>query len=78
VPLGPRGEGESGHPIKRARCRTTDSRSTARGALSARVPRDLNELGPDWLELGVWLARSLLRYAARHFSKENTVRRDSL
>jgi hypothetical protein len=45
---------------------------------SACVPRDLNELGPDWLELRVWLARSLLRYAARNFSKENTVRRDSM
>ena len=47
-------------------------------ALLAGVPRDLNELGPDWLELGVWLTRSLLRYAARNFSKENTVRRDSM
>lgn len=75
---GPRGEEESGRPIKRARCRTPDSRSTARGALSARVPRDLHELGPDWLELDVWLARSLLRYAARNFSKENTVLRDSM
>ena len=31
-----------------------------------------------WLELGVWLTRSLLRYAARNFSIENTVPRDSM
>jgi len=43
-----------------------------------RVQRDLRELGPDWLELDVWLARSLLRYAARNLSIENTVRRDSM
>jgi hypothetical protein len=36
----------------------------------------LGGLGPDWLELDVWLARSLLRYAARNLSIENTVRRD--
>jgi hypothetical protein len=39
---------------------------------------DRSELGPDWLELDVWLARSLLRYAARNFSIENTVPRDSM
>ena len=33
---------------------------------------------PTWLELGVWLARSLLRYAARNFSMEKTVPRDSM
>ena len=43
-----------------------------------RVLCDLNELGSDWLELAVWLARSLLGYAARNFSMENTVRRDSM
>jgi hypothetical protein len=43
-----------------------------------RVQRDLSELGPAWLELDVWLARSLLRYAARNFSMENTVRRASM
>ena len=43
-----------------------------------RIPGDLNELGPDWLELGVWLARSLLGYAARNLSIENTVRRDNM
>ena len=32
----------------------------------------------SWLELDVWLARSLLRYAARNFSIENTVRRDNM
>jgi hypothetical protein len=49
------------------------------GTLSGvRVPRDLNELGPDGLELDVWLAHALLGYAARNFSMENTVRRDSM
>jgi len=43
-----------------------------------RVLCDLNELGSNWLELDVWLARSLLGYAARNFSMENTVRRDSM
>ena len=43
-----------------------------------RVQRDLHELGPDWLELDVWLTRSLLRYAPRNFSIENTVPRDSM
>ena len=33
---------------------------------------------PTGLELDVWLARSLLRYAARNFSIENTVPRDSI
>jgi hypothetical protein len=32
----------------------------------------------SWLELDGWLARSLLRYAARNFSMQNTVRRDSM
>ena len=31
-----------------------------------------------WLELDVWLARALLRYAARNFSIEKTVPRDSM
>ena len=43
-----------------------------------RVQRDLHELGPDWLELDVWLARSLFRDAARNRSIENTVPRDSM
>ena len=43
-----------------------------------RVQGDLSELGPDWLELDVWLARSPLRYTARNFSIENTVPRDSM
>ena len=42
------------------------------------MQRDLSELGPDRLELDVWLARALLRYAARNFSMENTVRRASM
>ncbi len=33
---------------------------------------------PTWLELDVWLARSLPRYAARNFSIEKTVPRDSM
>ena len=32
----------------------------------------------SWLELDVWLTRSLLRYAARNFSIEKTVPRDSM
>ena len=43
-----------------------------------RVQCDLSELGPDWLELDVWLTRSLLRYAARNLSIENTVPRDNM
>jgi len=31
-----------------------------------------------WLELGVWLTRSLLRYAARNLSIEKTVPRESM
>ena len=31
-----------------------------------------------WLELDVWLARSLPRYATRNFSIEKTVPRDSM
>jgi hypothetical protein len=42
------------------------------------VQRDLRELDPAWLELDVWLARSLRRYAARNVSIEKTVRRDSM
>jgi len=44
----------------------------------ARVVTIGDELGPDRLELGVWLTRSLPRYAARNFSIENTVPRDSM
>ena len=33
---------------------------------------------PTWLELDVWLTRSLLRYAARNVSIEKTVPRDSM
>ena len=44
----------------------------------ARVVTIGNELGPLSLELGVWLARSLPCYAARNFSIEKTVPRDSM
>ena len=45
----------------------------------ARVVTIGDELGPDvWLELDVWLARSLPRYAARNFSIEKTVPRDNM
>ena len=44
----------------------------------ARVVTIGDELGPDGLELDVWLARSLPRYAARNFSIEKTVPRDSM
>jgi hypothetical protein len=43
-----------------------------------RVQGDLDELGPNWLELDAWLTRSLRRYAARNFTIENTVPRDSM
>ena len=33
---------------------------------------------PTWLELDVWLARSLPCYAARNFSIEKTVPRDNM
>ena len=32
----------------------------------------------SWLELDVWLTRSLLRYVARNFSIEKTVSRDNM
>ena len=44
----------------------------------ARVITIGDELGLTWLELGVWLTRSLPRYAARNFSIEKTVSRDSM
>jgi hypothetical protein len=44
----------------------------------ARVVTIGDELGPDWLELDVWLAHSLPRYAARNFSIEKTVPRESM
>jgi hypothetical protein len=50
-----------------------------RVALSgARVVTIRDELGPERLELDVWLARSLPRYAARNFSIEKTVPRASM
>ena len=49
------------------------------GALEgARSRRDLGELGPDWLDLGVWLVHGRSDYAAINFSRENTVSRDSM
>ena len=75
---GTRGREESGRPINRARCRTCGSRTLAGRALRARVAAICDELGPDWLELDVWLARSLLGYAARNLPIENTVSRDSM
>src|SRR5438128_10814 len=44
----------------------------------ARVVTIGDELGPTWLELDVWLARPLPRYAARNFSIEKTVPRESM
>jgi hypothetical protein len=44
----------------------------------ARVVTIGGELGPEGLELGVWLARALPRYAARNFSIEKTVPRDNM
>ena len=76
---GTRGREESGRPINRARGRTCGSRSLARRAFERTRRREsCDELGPDWLVLDVWLARSLLRYAARNLSIENTVPRDSM
>ena len=44
----------------------------------ARVVAIVTSSVPTWLELDVWLARSLLRYAARNFSIEKTVPRESM
>jgi len=44
----------------------------------ARVVTISDELGRNGLELDVWLARSLPRYAARNFSIEKTVPRESM
>jgi hypothetical protein len=44
----------------------------------ARVVTIGDEFGPDRLALDVWLARSLPRYAARNFSIEKTVPRESM
>jgi hypothetical protein len=74
-----RGGGESGRPIIR------DSlpdlwllivgswRSTAHAGSRSATSSVLTRL-----ELGVWLTRSLPRYAARNFSIEKTVPRDSM
>jgi len=50
-------------------------------ALVGSVPhavRAISTSSVPWLELGVWLTRSLPRYAARNFSIENTVPRASM
>jgi hypothetical protein len=73
------GEGESGashHRLLAAGPLADDRRLVALSG--ARVVTIGNELGPPSLELGVWLARSLPRYAARNFSIEKTVPRDSM
>jgi hypothetical protein len=44
----------------------------------ARVVTIGDELSPDVLELDVWLTRSLPRDAARNFSVEKTVPRESM
>ena len=74
-----RGEGESGRPI--IGCSLLDLwlmivgswRSGAHAWL-----RSITSSVPLSLELDVWLARSLPRYAARNLSMENTVPRDSM
>jgi len=76
---GPRREEESGRPINRSGL--PDPWLTIDGSGRSddvRVQRDLRELGPAWLELDVWLARSLRPYAARNLSMVKTVRRDSM
>ena len=72
------GEEESGRPIIRGSLSDLwllimgPWRSTAHAwsrSMTSSVP---------WLELGVWLTRSLPRYAARNFSIEKTVSRNSM
>jgi hypothetical protein len=46
--------------------------------LTAHACEAISSSSVPWLELDVWLARSLLRYAARNFSSENTVLRDNM
>ena len=36
------------------------------------------ELGPQWLDLGVWLVHARSGYAAMNFSIEKTVSRDRM
>ena len=75
----PRCGEESGRPIIRPGL--PDHRLTIAALVTlggVRVQGDLYELGRVRLELDVWLARSLRRYAARNVSSENTVRRDNM
>jgi hypothetical protein len=72
-------EGESGRPIKRARCRPALAHDRWPVALCGACVVTIGvELGSRWLELDVWLARPLPRYAARNFSIEKTVPRASM
>jgi hypothetical protein len=74
-----RGGGESGRPIKRARCR--DLWLMIVGSWRSPAPawsRSVTSSVLSWLELSVWLTRSLLRYVARNFSIEKTVPRESM
>ena len=74
-----RGGGESGRPIIRGSLPKPLAPDRWLVALDgARVVPIGDELGLTRLELGVWLARSLPRYAARNFSIEKTVSRDSM
>ena len=47
-------------------------------ALVAHACEAISASSVPWLELDVWLTRSLPRYAARNFSIEKTVPRDSM
>ena len=79
VNAGVRGGGESGRPIIGGSLpdlwlMIVGSWRSAAHAWSRSVTSSV----PTWLELDVWLARSLPRYAARNFSIEKTVPRDSM
>ena len=89
-PLSP-GSGE-GQPIQERVCAAGRERAShqtrslpdlwlliaAHGALRRTRGHDRWRARSRWLELGVWLTRSLPRYAARNFSIEKTVPRDSM
>ena len=70
--------GEGGRPIKRSALPDLWF-LIARGARRARrTARSSSELGPERLDLDVWLIPPSPRYAARNFSIEKTVSRDSM
>ena len=74
-----RGEGESGRPINARSLPDLWLLIVGSWRLSAHASaRSVTSSVLTWLELGVWLARSLPRYAARNFSIEKTVPRDSM